>query len=114
MGIPDEELVPAPPYTPPPAYVNLPVCIIGAGVAGLYTAMMLDFLGIKYEILEASERHGGRLYTHHFNKLDGPYQYFVSSLRSRAVGFTTDIVTGCRSHAFPRYRYHETSVRFSA
>ncbi len=58
-------------------YASLPVCIIGAGAAGLYAAIILDYLGIKYEILEASGRHGGRLYTHQFNKLDGPYQYFV-------------------------------------
>ncbi len=77
LGISDNELVPGSPYTPPPPYASLPVCIIGAGAAGLYAAIILDYLGIKYEILEASGRHGGRLYTHQFNKLDGPYQYFV-------------------------------------
>ena len=40
------------------------VCIIGAGPAGLYTAMMLKFLGAtNIDILEASERVGGRCYT---------------------------------------------------
>ena len=29
------------------------ICIIGAGCAGLYAAMILDTLGIEYEILEA-------------------------------------------------------------
>ena len=40
-------LPPARPYVP-----QLPVCIIGAGVSGLYIAMMLDSLGIKYELME--------------------------------------------------------------
>lgn len=40
------------------------VCIIGAGAAGLYTAMMLKFLGVTdVVILEATERVGGRCYT---------------------------------------------------
>ena len=48
------------------------VGIVGAGVAGLFTAMIFDYLkdkyGVKveYEILEASERVGGRLYTYTF------------------------------------------------
>ena len=55
-----------------------PVAILGAGVSGLYIAMMLDSLGIKYEILEGSGRIGGRLYTHYFPKNAGQYQYYVS------------------------------------
>ena len=40
------------------------VCIIGAGAAGLYTAMMLKYLGApNIEILEANDRVGGRCYT---------------------------------------------------
>ncbi|KIJ46262.1 hypothetical protein M422DRAFT_778531 [Sphaerobolus stellatus SS14] len=75
-GIPDEDLGPPPPYVPPEDLAKLPVGILGAGAAGMYTAMILDSLGIKYEILEASGRHGGRLYTHYFPKVPGPYQYF--------------------------------------
>ena len=45
-----------------------PVAIIGAGVAGLRVAMMLKHLGIPYVVLEASERYGGRVYTHYFKK----------------------------------------------
>ena len=54
--------------------------ILGAGVAGLYTALMIDSLGpdsgITYQILEANERIGGRLFTHIF---DGhtPNDYYV-------------------------------------
>ncbi|TFY58617.1 hypothetical protein EVG20_g8079 [Dentipellis fragilis] len=44
-----------------------PVGIIGAGAAGLYAAMILQDLGIEYEILEANDRIGGRIFTHRFN-----------------------------------------------
>ena len=58
--------------------------IIGAGVAGLYLAMMCDFLGIDYEILEASDRVGGRVYTHHFSEGATPIEhnyYDVGAMR---------------------------------
>ncbi|KAI5984065.1 hypothetical protein EDD15DRAFT_2177765 [Pisolithus albus] len=42
------------------------VGILGAGVGGLYTALMLDSLDIEYEILEASDHVGGRLSTYQF------------------------------------------------
>ncbi|KAG1840600.1 hypothetical protein DFJ58DRAFT_732818 [Suillus subalutaceus] len=42
------------------------VGILGAGVGGLYTALILDSLNIDYEILEASDRTGGRLLTYNF------------------------------------------------
>lgn len=74
--------VPTPPGTP------LKVGIIGAGVAGLYTAMLLDSLNITYDIYEASDRIGGRIYTHRFDQEawdnstpDEPayYDYYVSA-----------------------------------
>lgn len=55
------------------------VCIIGGGCAGLYAAKLLADLEKKsfdhlvtfdIDILEASERVGGRAYTHHFPKDD--------------------------------------------
>ncbi len=48
-----------------------PVAIIGAGVAGLRVAMILKHLGIPYVVFEASERYGGRVYTHHFKREEG-------------------------------------------
>jgi hypothetical protein len=42
------------------------VAIIGAGVAGLRTAMLLEQYGIPYKIFEASNRPGGRIFTYHF------------------------------------------------
>lgn len=53
------------------------ICIIGAGVAGLYIAMILDDLKIPnltYEILEANTRVGGRIYTHYFDR-NNPHDY---------------------------------------
>jgi heterodisulfide reductase subunit A-like polyferredoxin len=60
------------------------VGIIGAGAAGLYAAMMLEDLGIPYEILEAGKRVGGRLYTHHFPN-GSEYDYFVSKQRVYSI-----------------------------
>jgi len=46
---------------------KLKIGIIGGGIAGLYSAYILKFLGIDYEILEANpDRMGGRIYTHYF------------------------------------------------
>jgi hypothetical protein len=42
------------------------VAIIGAGVAGLRTAKLLQDKGIPYKIFEASDRVGGRLFTYQF------------------------------------------------
>jgi hypothetical protein len=42
------------------------VAIIGAGVAGLRTAMLLERLNIPYKIFEANDGPGGRLFTYHF------------------------------------------------
>ncbi|KAH7145710.1 L-amino acid oxidase [Dactylonectria estremocensis] len=56
------------------------VCIVGAGAAGLYIAMILKFLGIEdFDILEASDRVGGRCFTYEFPKDDGypcPHNYY--------------------------------------
>jgi hypothetical protein len=54
------------------------LCIVGAGVGGLYTAMILDSLAIQnleYDILESADRIGGRLYTYHF-KPESPHLYY--------------------------------------
>ncbi|KAG7134278.1 putative bifunctional amine oxidase like protein [Verticillium longisporum] len=43
------------------------ICIVGAGAAGLYVAMMLKYLGItNVDILEASDHAGGRCATYTF------------------------------------------------
>ncbi|KIO34440.1 hypothetical protein M407DRAFT_64242 [Tulasnella calospora MUT 4182] len=50
-----------------------PVGIMGAGVGGLYAAMILQSLGIPCEILEASERVGGRVFTYRFSSQKHDY-----------------------------------------
>ncbi|KAM6485694.1 hypothetical protein HDV62DRAFT_403108 [Trichoderma sp. SZMC 28011] len=42
------------------------VGIIGAGISGLYTALLLRREGHKVTIFEAADRVGGRIYTHRF------------------------------------------------
>ena len=57
-----------------------PIGILGAGMAGLYTALILDDLGIPYEILEAdTTRIGGRIYTHQFDP-SREFEYYASRL----------------------------------
>ncbi|KAJ7223279.1 amine oxidase [Mycena pura] len=72
-----------PPLHPPsPRNINgkpIRIGILGAGIAGLYAALLIDYLGpesgIIYDILEANpDRVGGRLYTHRFS--DSPNDYF--------------------------------------
>lgn len=58
-----------------------PICIIGAGVGGLYAAMMLRSVGIPFKIIEASDRAGGRLFTYYFDE-SVPYDYYVMSFTS--------------------------------
>ncbi|KAF5638864.1 amino-acid oxidase [Fusarium sp. NRRL 25303] len=72
---------------------KISVGIVGAGVAGLFAALLFDWpngheelkgkgLKISYEILEAAgaERLGGRLYTHHFSDEEHDY-YDVGAMR---------------------------------
>jgi monoamine oxidase len=40
---------------------DIQVAIIGAGLAGLYTAWLLEQAGVSCYVLEARERHGGRI-----------------------------------------------------
>lgn len=49
-------------------------------MAGLYTAMILKPLDISYEILEASNRIGGRVFTHRFSDDPGDY-YDAGAMR---------------------------------
>jgi len=54
------------------------VGILGAGIGGLYSALLLQSLDVPFEIIEASDRVGGRLYTHKFQN-GRKYDYFVRS-----------------------------------
>ncbi|KAG2068177.1 hypothetical protein BDR04DRAFT_1232918 [Suillus decipiens] len=60
--------------------LDVKFCIIGAGVAGLYIAMILKELDILFDLVEASDRAGGRLYTHRFS--EAPHDYYdVGAMR---------------------------------
>lgn len=47
------------------------VGIVGGGISGLYSALLLRREGHQVTIFESSNRIGGRIYTHHF-KIDTP------------------------------------------
>ena len=60
------------------------VCIVGAGVCGLYLALMLRYLGFSdFDILESSQRVGGRCYTQTFPADNNcPHNYYdVGAMR---------------------------------
>lgn len=56
------------------------VCIVGSGMSGMYSALILDHLGIDYDILEANSRPGGRILTHYFSPQRHDY-YDVGAMR---------------------------------
>lgn len=62
----------------------VPVGILGGGMAGLYAALMLASQGIPFQILEATDRIGGRCYTHYFEG-GGEWDYYVCPSESRAL-----------------------------
>ncbi len=50
---------------------RLDVVVVGAGIAGLTAASLLHNAGHNVKVLEAQNRNGGRIYTHHYP--DGRY-----------------------------------------
>lgn len=64
-----------------PKSTEITVGIVGAGCAGLYAAMILQDLGIKFELIEGSDRVGGRVRTHRFTP-NGDHDYLdVGAMR---------------------------------
>ena len=75
--------------TPPSTGTSPRVCIIGAGSAGLFTALLFDYLNqnvpdfnVQYDIFESGDpsRVGGRLYTYNFTPIPHDY-YDVGAMR---------------------------------
>jgi hypothetical protein len=86
------------------------VGIIGAGAAGLYTAMILQSLGIEYEILEADSKVGGRLFTHQFSS--APNDYYVSRgfISQDNNGLYTCLMSCCGSQDVGAMRFPDTPL----
>ncbi|KAL8696600.1 MAG: hypothetical protein Q9224_002713, partial [Gallowayella concinna] len=69
---PDEDSQPLPSGTK--------ICIVGSGMSGLYAGLILDHLGVAYDILEAAPRPGGRILTHYFSTRKHDY-YDIGAMR---------------------------------
>lgn len=54
-------------------FKNIKIGIIGAGLAGLSSAVELRKLGYDITIFEATDRIGGRVYTHYFDSTNNMY-----------------------------------------
>ena len=89
---------------------DVKVGIVGAGAAGLFTGMLLDFLNsslgggvfhVSYDIWEAANKHrvGGRLYTYDFTaegstNPQGPHDYYdVGAMRFPDEGWRYSVRT---------------------
>ena len=57
------------------------ITILGAGIAGLVAAYELERLGHEVEIIEASDRIGGRIWTHHFGDAENPSYGELGAMR---------------------------------
>jgi len=110
---------PAHPVIPTPPDVPLKVGIVGAGAAGLYSAVLLDSLGIDYDILEASGRVGGRIYTYRFDETaweastpEDPefYDYYVSLILPALLRSILRFVQDVGAMRFPGMNYMDRII----
>ncbi|KAJ5780654.1 Amine oxidase [Penicillium paradoxum] len=101
-------------HSDPPLDRNTKVCIIGAGIAGLYIALILQDLGIpnlSWDILEANrERIGGRIYTHRFS--DAPNDYYdVGAMRYPDIPIMSRVFDLFRRMEVPLKEYHMREIK---
>ncbi|KAL8860794.1 MAG: hypothetical protein Q9178_002824 [Gyalolechia marmorata] len=75
-----DNLPPRPDGSSLPLPSDTKICIVGAGISGLYAGLILDHLGVAYDILEASPRPGGRILTHYFSTRKHDY-YDIGAMR---------------------------------
>ncbi|KAF5574897.1 l-amino acid oxidase [Fusarium subglutinans] len=90
----------------------LHICIVGAGVSGLYIALLLDSLempGLTYEILEASNRAGGRVKTHYFSDRSDDY-FDVGAMRFPEATHMQRIMHLFRHLNVPLSPYYKTET----
>ena len=52
---------------------NKKVAIVGAGIGGLYAALILQYHEIPFDIFDMDNKVGGRLKTHHFSEEENDY-----------------------------------------
>ena len=66
-----------------PDLEKLDVAIIGAGAAGLAAAKTLSSAGLDICVLEARDRIGGRIHTHHDPAIDVPIELGAEFVHGR-------------------------------
>lgn len=85
-----------------------PIGIIGAGASGLYAALILQSLGHEVEILEGSDRVGGRCFTYHFS--EDKYDYFdAGAMRFPKIEAMKPVFHLFDKYNIPRVPYHLSS-----
>ncbi|KAI1823253.1 hypothetical protein F4861DRAFT_540125 [Xylaria intraflava] len=89
------------------------VCIVGAGITGLYIALILDTLAlpnISFDFFEASDRVGGRCMTHNFS--EAPHDYYdVGAMRFPRIEVmrrTFDLFNRTNTETIPYYLSKDT------
>lgn len=64
---------------------RLDVIIVGAGLAGLYAARLLEVAGVsRYVVLDAASRVGGRIHAVEPNTMDDGGDFDALSIRTKS------------------------------
>ena len=97
--------------------IPLNVGIVGAGMAGLYAALLLQRAGHRVHIFEGTDRIGGRVHTHYFSGEENQY-FEAGAMRiphSPFQGILFDLIAYIQSFELPSDKqvelipYHMTS-----